>query len=330
MAVILTDGFDMYNGTSANTGLATKWLGDLPGLAAGRFGGQCLSKNNSASYTTRLLPSSYSGVGAGFAYRATVIRAGNIFAFYNTATIHVVLALNALGGLTVSNGSGTLLGTSAPAIISTNVWHYIEFGVDISDTVGTVKVKVDGVSIFNLSGVDTRNGATTDVNIIGISGIGGSVVSDDDLYVVDSSTTLGERKIETLRTSADTATKNWTPNSGVINYDRVDETLVDGDTTYVQASVVGTRDLYAIGALSSTPATIDAINIISFAQKTDATSRSIYNSIQSNSVDDDGAMIALAASYNKFERILATDPSGGGAWTPTRVNALLIGPKVAA
>lgn len=49
MSVIFMDGFDMYNGANAGTGIPAKWTipaGNV-GTVAGRFGGQALSLNSS-------------------------------------------------------------------------------------------------------------------------------------------------------------------------------------------------------------------------------------------------------------------------------------------
>jgi hypothetical protein len=345
---VIIDGFDMYNGTGTNTGLQAKWTvastGNLT-LQTGRFSGQCLRTADSGTQglPLRTLTSAIANIGVGVAVRASTMPTTNnvgssIVALRNGATYTFGLRITTTGALEAyrltSATAGTSLGVSAAGVIVANTWHFVEVGVVINDTTGSVVVKVDGVTVLNLTAQDTNN-AVTNVDTIVLGHTQGSssnsgVIDLDDLYVVDSATTLGERRVETLRPSADTATKNWTPNSGTNNYDRVNESTVDGDTTYVQASTVGTRDLYSIGSLSSTPANIDAIQVVSFGEKTDATSRSIYNSIQSNSVDSDGSSFALAASYGKFERIVANDPSGGGAWTATRVNNLLIGPKIAA
>src|SRR3546814_17566377 len=58
---------------------------------------------------------------------------------------------------------GTLLGQgSSPAIVA-NAWQHVEAKVVISDTVGTVEVRVEGVTVLDLSGLDTLNSADATV-----------------------------------------------------------------------------------------------------------------------------------------------------------------------
>jgi hypothetical protein len=309
-------------------------------MTTGRFGGQALrvTQAGATGLPRYTFGSTYTSIGVGFAYKTDTLPTGNtvinMLALVNGTTFTFGLRCTSTGAIEASratSGTGfTALGTSSSVIVA-NTWHYIECGVTISDTVGTVTVKVDGATVLSLTGQDTNN-AVTNVNTLYLgytSNAGQANINYDDLYVVDSDTTLGERRIETTVPSADTATKNWTPNTGTANFSRVNETTVDGDTSYVQASTVGTRDLYSIGALSSTPSVIDAVQVISFAEKTDATTRTIYNSVQSAGTDSDGPAFSLTASYLRFDRLLLTDPNGGGSWTASRVNGLLIGPKVA-
>lgn len=55
---------------------------------------------------------------------------------------------------------------------------------------------------------------------------------------------------------------------------RINET---SDTEYVYAT--GARDLYTLGALAS-PAAVFAVNVVSFAEKTDTTTRQLYNDVR--------------------------------------------------
>lgn len=352
MAIQITDGFDMYNGSVANTGLQAKWFAasdTTVTLAAGRFGGQCFqvtAATNTRRMWGRSFPAAVTAMAFGFALRTnTLPTLAQAIVYIRGATNTVFqdgLKLNTDGSLTAGRitdtfGTFAALQTTAGGVIAANTWHYVEVELVIHDTTGSFKVWVDGTQVINQTGVDTRsnvgvNPADADTIWLGIDGsnpAGSNVCSFDDFYYRDTNTHLGPCKIETLRPDADTATKDFTPNSGTANFSRVNETLVDGDTSYVQASVVGNRDLYTLGDLSSAPASIYALNVCQFAEKTDAAARTIYNSVQSNATDSDGSAFTLAASYGRFDRILETDPSGGGAWTAARVNALMVGPKVA-
>lgn len=346
MAVVLVEGFDLFNGTGVNTGLQSRWTtysGTNYNLTTGRFGGQCFRASSSTN--TGSVQKSFSAsatVSFGFAYQcttdvtATSLRPHVILLSAGTTMVGFRFEENGaidayrLTGTT----AGTLLGSSADNVLALTTWHYLEFEVTISDTVGTIDVYVDGTSVLSLTGQDTRNGAPTTVNAIAIGNIGTSVAGMgihlfDDLYVVNTLGRLGERRVETLYPAADTAQSDFTPLSGSDNYAMVDEATADGDTSYVQASTVGNLDLYTIGAMSSTPTDIDAVQISAFAIKTDAAARTINLTVKSGATTDDGSAKTLAGSYGISDRLLLTDPDTAAAWTSTGVNSLQIGPKVA-
>jgi hypothetical protein len=344
VSILLIDGFDMYNGTGANTGLQAKWTigGTQVATATGRFGGQSIQTRASGGAAGQAISPTFTAsasVGLGVALNVTVYPTtdSGIFhvTFFSGATTTLSLEIHVDGSIEVfratSTTAGTSLGRTAAGLVIVNTWHYLEAAVVINDTTGSVTLKLDGATILTLTGQDTNNAVGT-VNKFTLghptTTTGGGTVLWDDLYLTDGAT-LGERRVETLRPAADTAQKDFTPNTGTADFSRVNETLVDGDTSYVQASVIGNRDLYTVGALSSTPTAIDAVQLVSFAEKTDATTRTIYNSLQSAGTDSDGTAFNLAASYGRFDRMLPTDPNGGGAWTASRVNGLQIGPKVA-
>lgn len=351
MTVVMMEGFDIYNGVGNNTGLATKWaqggiLGTglgTPALTTGRFTGQCLritggAATNAGYAIQRTLTTPVSAFSMGFAFRTSSLAiAPWMLHLLNAGTYQVGLQVNTLGaviaGRHTAANSATALGTSANGVIAANTWHYIEVEVEISDTVGVFKVYVDGVQVLNLTSQDTRNGTPTTVDTIFLgltsaSNYNGYTVDFDDVYFNDTSTKLGERRVETLYPSADVA-QGFARSTGSTNYTLVDEAQVNGDTDYVQGSSVGDTDTYDFANLSSTPTTINAVQINAFAEKTDAASRSIYLQAVSGATTSDGSAYALAASYGKFERLLTADPNGGGAWSGASVNALRGGPKVA-
>ncbi len=351
MTIVCIDGFDLYNGVLANTGLLSKWTdngGSASSIVAGRFGGQALQLNANTSNTSnnvRTLPASYASLSAGFAFRILSF-AGNsdsfahMIMFADSGTTQCSLRLLADGRLNVSRMTNPTsiaasLGTTASPIIVANTWHYVEVEVTISDTVGVFKVYVDGVQVLNLTGLDTKTSANATANQIQFYTAGavhGSTLNDwnyDDLYVTDTATKLGECKVETCRPTADVSgATDFTPSTGSSHFALVDETTCNGDTDYNSGSTVGHKDRFTHAGLSTTPATIHAVQVTAFAQKTDATSRSIALQVKSGATTSDGANFALAVGYGKFDRIMETDPNTAAAWAVSPVNALEFGAKV--
>lgn len=343
MSVILIDGFDLYNGVGANTGLQAKWSGGAAScsLVAGRFGGQAVQavSSNAGGRDIQRSFAATASIGIGCALRMTVMPTANnvhgLFNLLNGATYTFGLRVTTTGALEAYRltavNAGTSLGVSAAGVIAVNTWHYVEIGVVINDTTGSVVVKVDGATVLNLTSQDTNNAVTNaDTVILGYDGGIATTLGTaqfDDFYLLDSATTIGQRRIETLYPTSDVA-QGFARSAGTTNYTLVDEAQVNGDTDYVQGSSVGDVDTYGFADLGGTPTSIDAVQVSAFAEKTDAAARSIALQVKSGATTSDGSDYALAASYGKHERLLLTDPNGGGAWGAAAVNALQGGPKV--
>lgn len=355
MTVTWTEGFDMYNGAGVNTGLLGRWLsvttfngGAALSMTTGRFSGQAFRLTNATS-TGGTISSLVKGVVApsgtptsgscGFAIRTSNFPSsmGRILEFCNAGgTEQCGVGINSVGTVFVYQGAGgSTYGSSSIGLIVANTWYYIEVEFTISGSTGSMNVYLNGSSILSVSSQNTLGAGSGGVNIVQLCSHFPTVVSGganqldfDDMYFTSTSTRLGERRVETLRPASDSSVQ-WTPSSGGNNFSRVNEATVDGDTSYVSTSTVGFRDLYGVTPLSTTPTVIDAVNVVSFSEKTDATTRAIYHSVQSSGTDSDGTQINLAASYTRLDRLILTDPNTSTAWTASGVNNLLIGPKVA-
>lgn len=115
--------------------------------------------------------------------------------------------------------------------------------------------------------------------------------------------------------------------SAATNWSCVKETGADNDYSYVQATAT-TEDLYSHAALSSTPATINAVQVTSLMRKADAGPRTVSNQCKSSSTDQAGATLYPGGSYQFFSDIYLTDPATGVAWTGSGVNSATFGVKI--
>lgn len=348
MTLLLMEGFDVYNGLGANTGLISRWAapgGSGQSMTAGRFGGQAWRLQPAIGQAImRQLPAAGTTFAVGAAIRCTSLFPGtpsakaHICLYNNASGFQTSIVFDANGSISAwrcsGDVSGTLLGTSAINVMAANVWHYIEVEFVISTTVGRVTVYVDGVQKLNLTGVNTANlGVGTTADSIRLSSTNGGngnggFVDYDDMYIIDAAAKLGERKVETLVPTSDVAAV-FTHNIGTSNFSAVDDPQANGDTDYVQSSNVGDTDTYGFSDLTSVPATIDGVQVIAFAQKTDAATRAINLQLKSGATTDNGANFNLAVGYQRFDRLLGLDPNGSIAWTAANVNALQGGPKIA-
>lgn len=346
MAIVLIDGFDVYNGVQSNIGLQANWncaTTTSISMQTGRFGGQAtkIAFLDGIGATSASMYKAFTGATSctvGFALYTDVLNvdwaettAWHI-ALRSSTTEYVNILFNAVGGITAKRAT-TELGSSVPGLFTVDNWYFIEIETVISDTVGRVTVYVNGASVLNLTNQDTKNGTATTVdNIIFQGGIdyntgGGGTYWYDDLYVTDTGTKLGESRVETLYPNADTAVKQWTPLTGTENYAMVDEAQCDGDTTYVYASSTAT-DNYDFGNLSDNPSAVRAVQAVTFAKKTDTATRNLYLQTVSGATTSDGPAIPLLSTYTRFNRIMETDPNTAAAWTYPDVNTVKGGPKI--
>ena len=342
MTLLFTDSFDHY----ATADILTKY-DDLVNAngntqvveSGGRFSNR-MKNTNSSNYVTKIIPTARQTVIAGRAFNITGTVASDriLIAFLDGAsTVHTDVRYTTDSKIIVTR-NGTQLGS---AILTTaNTWHYIELKVKVDDSTGTYEARLDGVSIISGTGADTRNGgnATADRVKFGPSVAGNATIDDrmDDVYICDdqgstNNNFLGDVRIECLFPNGDGNSSQLVGSDGnsVNNYLLVDESTPNSDTDYVESSTVGDKDTYAMTNLTSTTGTVYGIQILPFARKTDAGTRSIKSVTRLSATEEDSADKPLSTGYTYYPDIRETKP-GGGAWSISDVNSAEVGVKVSA
>lgn len=250
---------------------------------------------------------------------------------------HVTMRIKSNGCLQFLRGGTTTILISESMVRSNN-WHYLEVALKISDTVGQIHARVDGKLVLNEYGLDTKNGGTNAwVDTLRVDPDGNNT---RDIYVCNpifmSSTGssynnfIGPKRVYTcFPTGGDTS--NWTRGStGSTNWQLVDETDPDGDSTFVESASTGTVDLYQFENLPSNCSVVDAVAINFSAKDSTGGTSNMRAIIDSTGNISNGATVSLTSSYAIYQTIFMTDPNGGGAWTPAAVNNLLAGIEVVA
>lgn len=339
MAILFTEGFDSYN-TTTGLNLLTRWTSSsLPNNFSTTRTPFNYGKSYFLSATTSVFcvsptftatPTITLGCNVYLTTLTNTTTAWALFEFISSGTSQGWLHVMNDGTVQYSRGNNVAIARSTTLRkFKVATWQYIELSVSISDTVGTVRVDLDGETILNVSNLDTRNGVPTTVDQVRIGSNNGDFPYFDDLYVSDSITPLGPQRIYTLKPTADTAQKQWLPLSGTDNFAMVDDSPIDGDATYVSGSAIGDFDLYDLENYTPVTATVNAVNQLVWARKTDATTRTMNLTTKSGSTTTDSAAITLLTSYAGYSRIYNTDPNTSAAWTISGINALQIGQKVA-
>jgi len=148
-------------------------------------------------------------------------------------TIQVSLDRHSNGKLLVSVGAFTSV--SSFAIKENNV-YFIEMyaKLDTIGITGEVIVKVNNETVISLTGIGTSPADL--MNKVCFGGLKSASKFDrwDNIYTnINSSGLKGDISQTYLRPSANGALQQWTPNSGVNHFDRINEVAADSDTTYL-------------------------------------------------------------------------------------------------
>ena len=352
MTLILMDGFDKY-ASSTELPLIGPWTTwnqvDNQGTAIAtspvRTGAQSLrfaSGNN--NLIKKLVPASQEHVTfvVGFAMRidTTPLTTYAVGGFTSDllATQHVNLSLNSNGSLKVERAPSTTLGTTTAGLIIPNVWYYIEFKATLSDTVGTVDLWINGVSVLSLTGQDTKNAGTKSV-FDGLSlgaAFGGINFYYDDVYFLNGAGStnndrLGDIRVRTILPTANGASSAGLGSDGnsVNNYQLVDDTLMSaGAADYVDLQVTNDTDTYGMGDLPETGGPVYAVQVSSYDQKSDAGTRSIAHILRVAGTDYAGTDIVEAlGTFVGHMTTWELNPATSAQWSVADVNALEAGAK---
>ena len=356
MSLIFCDSFDHYSA------LGQKWDtvnsdvgGDAPSISssAARTGshgmdvpsmGQTSSSNfgyaqkNLANQTSYILGMAiYIPIGQGLVNINT-----RVVDFMDGATIQIELDITPDGHITIFRNA-TLLATSTAAI-SFGAWHYLEVKTLIDPTAGTIAVKVDGSTVMNLTGQNTKGSSTNNIGsiIIGTLTSVGSFHHSfhfyvDDLYIADTNGShnndfVGDVAVRAVLPTGNSATTNQYTRGGTdlgSNYKQVYENPPDDDTTYVTDATVADQDRYVYPAISASAVFALVVNLR--ARKDDAGTRSVRAVTESGgTVGDNGSDFALSTSYQDFQGIFETDPHTSSPWTQSGVNNAEFGIKTTA
>jgi hypothetical protein len=240
--------------------------------------------------------------------------------------------------LRVYRGAGTtnLIGGPSSLPMPTATWHLLEMRWQASSTTsGIVQVWLNGTLVINVSGVD--NVATANVNvqrfeINGPSGTG--VMFIDDLAVNDTAGTInngqiGDGSVVLLKPTGagtNTAQTRGGTDSGS-NWDQVNEVPVSM-TDYVFSATAATRDTYALQDLPAGSWTVNTVEVVAYAQNSDAGAGSLGLTVKSGATTNEGTAQSLGTTAMFLRQQYELDPNTTAAWTNANVNALEAGTTV--
>ena len=341
MSLLIAEGFDdgLYeNRTTASGGVA---------VVAGRTGNARELSNGFAANDRWTFPSAdkHATFVVGFALKLDVLSAAtqDILKLYGDdfGTHHITLAVGTSGDVNIYRGtvSGTLLGSTDTGVISQSVYHYVELYVTLSDTVGVVKVRVDGetpAGWSDLTSQDTKNGGTA-VTFDTVQIQGATQEPDvDDLYIFNgvasagdnpNNDVIGDSAVVTIFPDGNGATSQLDGSDGnqTNNFELVDETTASS-TAFTGSTSTGNLDTYAYSNVSTAVDQIFGLIVSSWAAKSSAGNRGFATIVRTSGSQSTSTGYALQATYGPHDIIYETNPNQSTEeWTVTNVNAAEFG-----
>ncbi len=341
MTFIHADSFDHYSTAQISSkGYA---INSSPSIvASGRTGTNALEFNGSGDSITRILPvaAEHATLVVGFAVNFSSFppSSSSFLTLLSDAgvTTHISLTVSVAGGLAVRRGTtaGTVLASGGALTLGS--WFYVELKVLLSDTVGTVDLRINGASVASGTGLDTKNSGTKTVfdgYFLGQSSNTAHMI--DDHYVLNgagsapTNTFLGDVRVRALipNGNGNSSQLLGSDANSTDNYQLVDESPAD-TADYVGSATDNQKDTYNLAALTELTGTVFAVQNVAHVLKTDAGARSVALVTRSNGADYDSADIAVGTSAAFVENVREVDPDTSAAWTIAAVNAMEVGVKV--
>lgn len=255
-----------------------------------------------------------------------------LLAFVNTGTAHIEVTQRGNGTLIFRHGgTGAELGRSTDFSFIANQWHYVEAKVFVHDTTGTVDLIIDGVTQISETGLDTRNGVQPEIDRLIFGANRNHTVYYRDIVIMNTAGStlnnfLGSVVVEAVLADGAGNYSAWTPDTGS-NFERIDESDPDSDTSYVEAGSTALRDSYTFADLTAITNAPLAVQATAIGRYTDSP-LDIAMFVRRSSTDSDGTAFAPTGSYGSMTRkIWEDDPIAAGAWTISNFNASEFGIK---
>ena len=223
---------------------------------------------------------------------------------------------------------GVLLGTSAAPAITAAAWHHVEVKFVLSATVGTVEVRVNGVTVLNLTGQNTGAGPCTQVaqGHRTFSDATGNFYSKDwilwDTTGAFNNNFMGSCSVKELIPDGDISA-NWALTGAANHYGAVNEAPPDDDTKYIYAvTPAPAADVMSLTNLPVDVTSVRGLMVINRSKNTDGGDGKLQAGLVSGASTQLYTDRQLTTAYTYWTDISETDPATAAAWLPGAVNAM--------
>lgn len=225
---------------------------------------------------------------------------------------------------------GTIIGTQASLVMPAQAWYYVEMKATLGDA-GSVTVRVNGQTVIDASGVDTKNGGTKTVFDAVRLNYCNNFTLIDDFYICNGAGSayndfLGDTRVETLRPNGNGNYSDWIGSDAdsTNNYQLVDEATYDA-ADYVLSSATNERDTYTFDDMVHTTGAVKGVMTHGIMSKTDTGARQARLIARTNSLNFSGPTEDLETTDYGFHKVWEKNPDTTNDWAIAEVNAAEFG-----
>lgn len=254
--------------------------------------------------------------------------------FYNNALQQMgYFQVIPTGQIQYVNNSGTVIGTSDLAWkLTANAWHHVETKVVFNNAAGSIEVRVDGITVLTVAGVNTVGATAGSLAIVEMWGgpgdTTGMAVYYKDIVMwnangVRNNDFFGTVVVVSLVPDSDTTLGAWTLTGAATGWSILDNVPVD-DTKYLDAAFPGGVGVPSQFGLTDLPIDVTSVRALqSFvrATKTDGGDGNLQTSIVSGASQANGVDRPITAAFTYWKDIFEVDPATGDPWTIAAANS---------
>lgn len=260
-----------------------------------------------------------------------------LLGLYNGTTLSNYVTIDSSLYHKAYRADGTLLGTASLPLAPNSTFTYLlQVHVLVNGATGAFTVKLDGVSLINLTNINTLGTGPATINAIkflaALNGTGTSTFWDDCLCNINDASGAEDSyaaDIRIVRTGplAAGASTQLTPTSGA-NYQNMQAVPPSNSgTTYNYTSTPTSFDTYAPGSPSATipsGATIAGVSVDAQIMTGNSPQTGKLH-VNTHTTDYASSAINLPTSYGRIANRWRLNPNTGLAWTVTDALAAQMG-----
>ena len=331
MALRFVDGFDHYSlPAQLNMKYHTLSIDDATFMAGRRAGSQALLFR-SAEWIAVTLDNQTTWI-VGLAVYFVGNGSDALIRFYNTeGDVQASVVVQTNGTIRLYRGTTSTSLAISDLALNLNTWYYIEAKINIADSGGLFEVRVNEQVWVTYTG-DTKQASVGGASRVILYGRSADNAIDD-LYICDGTGSsnndyLGDCRVDTIYPNGTGAHSDFTPQGSGANWENVDETLMDEDSSYNHSNTIGHKDSFAFTNLPAITGTIFGVQACFGARKDDAGVRVVRPLTRIDGTDYEGGDQYLASSFLFARNIWEQNPDTSSAWVQADIDDAEFGYKI--